>query len=239
MEKKVNGIVIRAVSYGESDKILTIYTLEEGLVSARIKGVKKAGAKLKACSEPFCFAEAVISEKSGRKTITEINPFDNFYPVRTDVVKYYAGMCALELTNAFMPEGLVAEGHFVLLAEFLKKLAYSTINAVNLLVKFFYDAAEENGFAINLSFCGRCGKPIEKRVFLSSREGICVCEACRKEGDGGYSIDTYKYLKKISENDMEAGDDKLRKNGLKFFGYYLEKVSGVNLKSLPELIAMI
>ena len=154
-------------------------------------------------------------------------------------MKYYAGMCALELTNAFMPEGLVAEGHFVLLAEFLKKLAYSTINAVNLLVKFFYDAAEENGFAINLSFCGRCGKPIEKRVFLSSREGICVCEACRKEGDGGYSIDTYKYLKKISENDTEAGDDKLRKNGLKFFGYYLEKVSGVNLKSLPELIALI
>ena len=61
MEKKVNGIVIRAVSYGESDKILTIYTLEEGLVSARIKGVKKAGAKLKACSEPFCFAEFVLA----------------------------------------------------------------------------------------------------------------------------------------------------------------------------------
>lgn len=239
MTYKVNGITLFGVNYRESDKMLTIFTVEKGKIGAVARGVRKANAKSKQISEPFCFAEAVISEKSGRKTITEINPFDNFYPVRTDVVKYYAGMCALELTNAFMPEGLVAEGHFVLLAEFLKKLAYSTINAVNLLVKFFYDVAEENGFAINLSFCGRCGKPIEKRVFLSSREGICVCEACRKEGDGGYSIDTYKYLKKISENDTEAGDDKLRKNGLKFFGYYLEKVSGVNLKSLPELIALI
>ena len=147
MTYKVNGITLFGVNYRESDKMLTIFTVEKGKIGAVARGVRKANAKSKQISEPFCFAEAVISEKSGRKTITEINPFDNFYPVRTDVVKYYAGMCALELTNAFMPEGLVAEGHFVLLAEFLKKLAYSTINAVNLLVKFFYDAAEENGFA--------------------------------------------------------------------------------------------
>ena len=103
MTYKVNGITLFGVNYRESDKMLTIFTVEKGKIGAVARGVRKANAKSKQISEPFCFAEAVISEKSGRKTITEINPFDNFYPVRTDVVKYYAGMCALELTNAFMP----------------------------------------------------------------------------------------------------------------------------------------
>ena len=53
MEEKASGIVLSAVNYGESDKILNIFTLEQGVVSAKIKGVKKAGAKLRFSAEPF------------------------------------------------------------------------------------------------------------------------------------------------------------------------------------------
>ncbi len=238
MNYKVNGITLFGVNYRESDKILTIFTLEKGKIGAAARGVRKANAKMKQIAEPFCFSEAIISEKSGRRTITEINSYDSFYPIRADVNRYYAGACALEFTNAFLPEGLVSEGHFVLLAEFLKALAYGSGNPVDLLVRFFYDALNENGFALNLAFCGRCGNPIENRVFLSSREGVCVCENCRKEGDGGFSLDTYKYLKRISEGKNEETDKKTRCNGLKFFGYYMEKVSGVALKSLADLVAL-
>lgn len=236
MNYKVNGITLFGVNYRESDKILTLFTLEKGKIGAAARGVRKANAKMKQIAEPFCFSEAVISEKSGRRTITEINSFDSFYPVRTDINKYYAGNCALEFTNAFLPEGLVSEGHFVILAEFLKALAYGAQNPADLLVKFFFDAVNENGFALNLSYCGRCGEPIKNKVFLSSREGICVCENCRKEGDGGFSVDTYKYVKNISESVFKNVEPKTRRNGLKLFGYYIEKVSGVALKSLPEFI---
>ena len=66
MEEKLSGIVVGGVNYGESDKILNIFTLEKGMVSAKIKGVKKAGAKLKFASEPFCFAEYVFSKSGDR-----------------------------------------------------------------------------------------------------------------------------------------------------------------------------
>ena len=62
MEEKMSGIVLSAVSVGENDKILNIFTLEKGVVSAKIKGVKKAGAKLKFASEPFCFAEFIFDK---------------------------------------------------------------------------------------------------------------------------------------------------------------------------------
>ena len=236
MTEKVNGVTLRAVNYKESDKILTVFTLEKGKITVSARGVRKANAKMKQISEPFCFAESIIAEKSGRFTVTEINSFDAFYPIRCDLVKYYAGMTALEITDAFLPDGLESPAHFVLLVQFLKKLAYKSINTHNLLIKFFYDVAKENGYSVNLSACGRCGEEINDRVFLSVKEGTCVCEQCRKNGEGEFSFATYKFLQKIASGNLGEEKLELSKNGLRFFAYYFSKSAGVNLKCLATLL---
>ena len=153
-----------------------------------------------------------------------------------DIVKYYAGMTALELTDVFLPDGLESPAQFVILVEFLKKLAYKPINSKNLLIKLFYDTAIENGYSINLASCGRCGKEINEKVFLSVKDGYCVCEDCRKQGEGSFSVDTYKFIKKIASGDLTEESNLLANNGLKFFGYYFSKIAGINLKSLSVLI---
>ncbi|MBQ8726284.1 MAG: DNA repair protein RecO [Clostridia bacterium] len=236
MTERVTGVTLRAVNYKDSDRILTVFTLEKGKITVSAKGVRKANAKMKQISEPFCFAESMIAEKSGRFTVTEINSFDAFYPIRTDLYKYYSGMTALELTDVFLPDALESAGQFVLLVEFLKKLAYKSINPLNLLLKFIYDALNENGYSINLASCGRCGSLIENRVFLSVKDGCCVCEECKKQGENGFSIDTYDYLNKIQSGDLQDFNQENAKNGLKFFAYYLSKVAGVSLKCLTTLI---
>ena len=236
MNEKVNGITLRSVNYKDSDRILTIFTLEKGKITVSARGVRKANAKMKQISEPFCFAESILAEKSGRYTVTEINSFDAFYPIRTDIVKYYCGMMSLELTDAFLPEGLESAGQVVLLVEFLKKLAYKSINPINLLLKFFYDCAEENGYSIKFNACGRCLEPIKERVYLSLKDGRCVCENCRKVGESGFSIDTYNYLKEIESGNLETFDKETAKNGLRFFAYYFNKVAGISLKCLTTLI---
>ena len=238
MTEKVNGITLRAVNYKDSDKILTVFTLEKGKIAVGAKGVRKANAKMKQIAEPFCFAESMLAEKSGRFTVTEINSFDAFFPIRTDISRYYAGMTALELTDAFLPDGLEAAGHFVLLVEFLKKLAYKPINPINLLLKFFFDALNENGYLLKVGGCGRCGAPIEERVFLSLKDGCCVCEGCKKAGENGFSLDTYRHLEKIANGDFSGEEKETLKNCLRFFGYYVSKVAGVSLKCLTTLIEL-
>lgn len=238
MNEKVNGVTLRAVNYKESDKILTLFTLEKGKIGVNAKGVRKANAKMKQISEPFCFAESMLAEKAGRFTVTEINSFDAFYPIRTDVVKYYVGMTALEITDSLLPDGLESPAHFVILVEFLKKLAYKPINARNLLVKFLYDCAVESGYSINLRSCGRCGEEISERVFLSVKDGFCVCENCRKQGEGSFSIETYAYLKRVIAGDLTEENKELSTNGLKFFAYYFSKTAGINLKTLSVLTSL-
>ena len=61
MEEKINALMIRSVDYADNDKILSLFSLEQGVISAKIRGVKKAGAKLKFAAEPFCFAEYILA----------------------------------------------------------------------------------------------------------------------------------------------------------------------------------
>mgnify|MGYP003311749358 CR=1 FL=1 len=105
-----------------------------------------------------------------------------------------------------------------------------------MIVKFFYDVALEHGYSINLASCGRCGAVIEDKVFLSLKDGCCVCEECKKQGENGFSIDTYKYLKRVSEGDLDYEDTESAKNGLRFFAYYFSKMISLNLKCLAMLI---
>ena len=153
MEEKLSGIVVGGVNYGESDKILNIFTLEQGMVSAKIKGVKKAGAKLKFASEPFCFAEYVFSKSGDRRTVIGASLIDSFYSLREDVYKFYAGSVVLEFVRKFQKENIVSEKLFNLTIEALKDITYTDADYKYSLVKFLVLALEEIGYALDFTGC--------------------------------------------------------------------------------------
>ena len=71
MDERVKGIVISSKDYKDNDKLLTLFTLEKGIVFAKIVGVKKPNAKLKAVKELFCFAEFDLARKGDFLTIQD------------------------------------------------------------------------------------------------------------------------------------------------------------------------
>ena len=68
---KFKGIVLKSIDYKEKDKLLTIFSLELGKLTAVLKGVRQEKAKLKFAAMPFCFAEFVATNVNGYYTITE------------------------------------------------------------------------------------------------------------------------------------------------------------------------
>ena len=106
MDFKADALVLRAVDYGENDKMVTLLTAERGKIGVAMKGVRKRGAKLNFASQPFCFAEYVLAEKGGRYTVTQASLHDGFYGLRLDLEKYYAAAGILEACDAFAAEGL-------------------------------------------------------------------------------------------------------------------------------------
>lgn len=237
MEEKLSGIVLGGVNYGENDKILSVFTIDKGVVSARIKGVKKAGAKLKFASEPFCFAEFVFSEKLGKRTVTGASLIDSFYPLREDIIKYYAGAVILEFDKRFLKEEIISPDLFILSVESLKELAYGKISPVITAANFLINALKYSGYALNFDGCSVCHENITGKAFFDYRFGAFLCENCHKDSGREINLSTYVALKNISEGVSPDIDDAVR--GLKLLDYYLSNKCEEDSASLKELIRML
>ena len=240
-EKKLNGLLVRAVNYGERDKIITIFTLEEGLVSAKIKGVKKADAKLKFASEPFSFSEYILSSSGDRNTVTGASLYDGFYPIRENICAYYSGCVILEFIREFCMEGETYPELFLLATKTLEKLAYSDENRFETLIAFLLSALREVGYGLNTKKCIYCKTPIEDRVFFESSSGGFLCLDCVGETGMEISKITYQILKNIEENgfapEMEDKDRYL-KRALKLIDFYINDRTSATVKALKDLIEL-
>ncbi len=235
MEEKMSGIVLGGISFGENDKILKIFTLEQGVVSAKIKGVKKAGAKLKFASEPFCFAEFIFSKRGDMRTVIGASLIESFYPVREDISKYFCAGAIVEFIKKFYREDIVSPETFFEVVAALKSIAYGDTGAKAALVNFFISALKIAGFALSFNGCTRCEGEIDGRIFFDYRLGAFYCEKCFDGTGREVSILTYKALQKAEKGVLEENDEGTLK-ALKLIEYYLEMRADENLNSLKELI---
>ena len=236
MEEKFSGIVLGGINYGESDKILSIFTLEQGVISAKVKGVKKAGAKLKFASEPFCFAEFVLAKTSKNRTVIGASLIDSFYQVREDIVKYFCASVALEFVKKFCKEGIVAKNTFLLLIDLLKKLAYQT-NPLSDTCAFLIGALALAGYAIKFNGCFSCGCELGSRVFFDYVFGGFFCDECKTDTCREINASTYISLNNIANQQVLENQNCV--GALRLLDYYLTNKTEEKINSLKELLKII
>ena len=237
MEEKLSGIVLGGVPFGESDKILNVFTLEKGVISARIKGVKKAGAKLKFASEPFCFAEFVFSVKGEMRTVIGASLIDSFYPLREDVFKYFAGGAILEFVKKFYRENIVSEEEFLLTVNALKQLAYGDDDYLVELITFLVKSLRAIGYSLTVSKKCICGCDIEGRTFFDYKTGAFYCEKCSDGVGREINNATLKALLGVMSGETVERENKVR--AVKLLEYYISNRAEEKLKSLEELIKIL
>lgn len=241
MDEKVNAVVLRAADWGENDKVLTLFSLEEGVVSAGIKGVKKAGAKLRFAAQPLSLSEYVLASRAGRRTVIGASGLDSFYDLRTDIRCFYAASAAAEFCLSFLPEGIVSPALFFSLCELLKTLCARKGDAGIAAVRFLSEGLALAGYAADFGDCARCGAPLGEKIFFDFEEGACVCGECCAAGDAGMSPATYRLLGALASadyGDLPAADRETVRRALKFLSYFTEYKAGVSLKALGELTGL-
>ena len=236
MEEKLNGIVLGGVNFGENDKILKIFTLERGAVSAKIKGVKKNGAKLKFASEPFCFAEFIFSKKGDMRTVTGASLIDSFYPVREDLARFFCAGTVVEFVKRFAKEGLVSAEMFLLTVDALKKIAYGEGGPRNFLAEFLLSALKIVGYGLTLEGCIKCGKMPTAKIYFDGFSGEFFCEECREPTAREINLSTFLYLQRIDGGETFCDLEAVRV--LRLLDFYLIMKAEEKLNSLKELLQL-
>lgn len=232
MEIKVNAIVTRTVDYKDNDKILTLYSLEYGKITATIKGVKKSGAKLKFASEPFCFCEYVLAVKGDRYTVINASHIDTFYNLRLNLKKYYTVAVVGEFINKLIEDNISDEYLFDLAINTVKNICYQD-SELFYLSSFLIEATKCLGYGISDYNCYKCGEEIKDRVYFNFKNAEFSCGNCFENDFREIMFTTYNAFKMV-ENGVVAEEDGLQKL-IKFLVYYINYKTEVVLKTAEAL----
>lgn len=199
----VKGIVLSAKDYRDNDKIISVLS-EQGVISARLRGVKKNGAKLVFAAQPFVFAEFVLIKSGDFYTCINATCIDQFYNITQDFDSFIFMLACNEICLKSVKENDPQRELTVLLATCLKIVCYEKASPMSVFIKFSLESMRLLGFMMEIKKCVLCsGKNPERKLFSYECNGI-LCEKCAKGREvleltpGEYAI-----LKVIDDTPLE------------------------------------
>ncbi|GAA0341180.1 DNA repair protein RecO [Bacillus carboniphilus] len=80
------GIVIRTTPYGETNKIVTLFTREWGKIGVMARGAKKPSSKLSSCTQLFTVGSYLIQMSRGLGTLHQGEASQSMRHLREDIV---------------------------------------------------------------------------------------------------------------------------------------------------------
>ena len=242
---KTTAIILHSLDYGESDRILTLYTSNFGKLKGIAKGARRSKKRFANALEPFSCSDIIFSARE-HDTLVLIESCDttNHYPtIREDLDKTLISSYLIELTDQFTPDGKKDTDLFQLLQNFLTII--DSGNHSEELIRFFeIRLLKLSGYEPILDRCITCKKitsHTETYQFIPSKGGI-ICKTCHQNGIEAFpvSVGTLKSLllgkevelHKINRIILSNQSAKESRTMLSRFIYHL---LGKELKSLQVL----
>ena len=134
--KLVSGIVIKHYPVGEYDYAVTIFTAQQGRISAFAKSARKPAGKLSGAVEPFCFGSFKLFVGKSSYTIIEADIENYFEGFRQDFEASLYGSVLLEIADYYIRDN--AEDRALLNLLYISLKALLNKNIPNRLVKCVY-----------------------------------------------------------------------------------------------------
>ncbi|SDC31506.1 DNA repair protein RecO [Shouchella lonarensis] len=99
MLKKVDGIVLKSIDYGETDKIVTLYTTSYGKMAVLAKGAKKGTSRFSAVTQPFVYGSFLFFQGRGMPSLSQGDVLQSFKTIHMDMTKAAYAAYMVELVD--------------------------------------------------------------------------------------------------------------------------------------------
>ena len=118
---EVKGLVIRTVNLSESDRLITLFTDQYGLIVAYANNSRSLKSRYMSAAQLFCYGSYVLYKKGDRFWVREVELIENFFGLRASIEK--------TALASYLAEVLCDEG--VTPAKF-KRLAFPDVNVAKI-----------------------------------------------------------------------------------------------------------
>ena len=242
---KVEAVVLRHSDYGEADRLLTIFTREQGKLRAIAKGVRKMQSRKAGHLEPFTQVALMLAKGHDLWIVTQAEAIESLQPLREDLTRIvYAGY-VVELLDRFTYEEGQNWQLYQLLVETLKRLSLEEEAFVP--VRYYeMRLLDLLGFRPMLFECALCGKAIQPEdQFFSAERGGVRCPNCGLRVNevrpvSMYALRYMRHFQRSTYNEAKRADPgkDTRAEVEALLNYYLTYLLERNLNT-PEFIRQI
>jgi len=234
MLKDILGIVLKERDYGESSKILDVFTKEYGVIGVLSKGSKKVKSTLSGVSTKITYGIFHIYYKEGKlSTLNGVDVINPFINIKNNIINISYATYLSELTYQVSKQTNKVDEVFDLFINGLIKIneLFDPLVITNIIELKYLDYL---GVTPVLDRCSGCGSEKNIVTLSSSKNGL-VCNKCRinekiVDLKSIKFIRMYYYLdiSKISKIEMES---RVKNEIDDFLTSYYESHTGLYLNS--------
>lgn len=205
---EASAFVLSSIDYGESDRIVTLFTDRYGKIKGIAKGARRSRKRFANTIELFSHCNIHFSRNSraGLFLIENSDVIDHYAGIREELEKTMAASYMIELADQFTLEGKKSSKMFRLLQDFFRFLEGQRYSEECL--RFFeLRLMQLSGYDPVLQGCVCCNTPLDDMVApcFSAADGGIMCRNCMHHHTDSIpvSVGTLKIL--LMGKEMEMG----------------------------------
>lgn len=179
-----NAINLKSYNLNDADKIIVMYSKDNGLIRGVAKGIKKPTSKLGARMDLLVANTLQLLKGKSMDTVVQAQTLNNFRKSREDINKLMLSSYISELVMNF------GEGSESASAE-IYELLYKALNRISeaadkkdaliAVIKFQLKIILIMGFCVELDSCLCCREQVlNEDMYFSSSMGGIICKECNE-----------------------------------------------------------
>ncbi len=181
---RLSGVTIRSRDYKDGDKVITLFSLEQGKITALAKGARKPTASLRGAVQLLAQGSYLLARsRSSLPIVAQAHQEQSFLPPQGGFRQIAYASYVAELSDLALVEGQPAPE---LYRHLLIALSWIKLGQRPEAAARYYELQilQELGAFPDFSACQNCGKPAPFPAVLSPTAGGLLCPACAASAAG-------------------------------------------------------
>lgn len=201
---QTDAININSYNLSENDKIVVMYSKDNGIIRCVAKGVKKPKSKLGGRMDLLINNNLLLSKGKNLDVVSQAEVLNGFKNIRFDFTRLGLAIYCAELVGIFGVENDPnSELIYELTIDTLAKINETSLknNLLKIVMDFQLELMNITGYKLALDKCSCCGKPYDDSFRFSISSGGVVCSRCA--GFNSISCDKTKQIVNILKYNID------------------------------------
>lgn len=176
------ALVLREVKYKEADRILTLFTADNGKITAKARGALRKSSRTGAATQQLTYADMTLFFNKGKWTVNEASVIEAFEGLKSDIAHLALGSYFAECVEALAVEDQSDPALLSLTLNSLYALSRNLHDERKIKAAFELRLMSLSGYMPAVERCAVCGREDVVAPVLDLFNGRVACAGCARRG---------------------------------------------------------